>query len=347
MAEELGLLHSASAQPMAELRCTSRGGFAAGVAAGVSLSAVALLVGLSSLQTTAPSPAASQRGLGSVSLSATLPLPGAVVATVQHIYIVRHGDKYSSYPPCAEYHQTGGLCYNEKLMGNNPPLTPCGIDQATYTAKWLLNQSHGGIANIVASPFTRALQTSLPLAKALGKTLHVEHLVSEDRQEDGPFKAFNADAPGETVHQLEEIEEAWERGYGSPPIETPENDVRYLTRVQRATQVLKDRFPPSSGNLAVFAHATTAFSIAYGLCYGATGTDKTLKDFVDGHNAIAPGGVLHVILDADGSCKTVEQTINVADSVACGKTEPFKRDFDSCPAFYWNVADADLKGRCD
>ena len=33
-------------------------------------------------------------------------------------------------------------------------------------------------------------------------------------------------------------------------------------------QVLRSRFPVSSGNLAVHTHATTSFSIAYGICHG-------------------------------------------------------------------------------
>merc|ERR1712187_972563 len=102
-----------------------------------------------------------------------------VSVATQHIYIVRHGDKYSSYPACNGTHvdKDGTPCFDEKLMGNNPPLTPCGIKQANYTSDYLLR--HYDINNIVVSPFTRTLQTSLPLAQALGYRLNVEPLLSE------------------------------------------------------------------------------------------------------------------------------------------------------------------------
>merc|ERR1712224_589498 len=135
------------------------------------------------------------------------------------------------------------------------------------------------IAVILASPYTRTLQTALPLAKRLQKSIHVEHLLSEANQAEGPFRGFNIDAGNSTVEQLEEVESLWELGYGSAPIATPENPARYVERVQKMTSVLKSRFPPQKGNLGIFTHATTAFSIAYGLCYGESSNEGLLKSF--------------------------------------------------------------------
>mmetsp|Transcript_84812 Transcript_84812/g.154621 ORF Transcript_84812/g.154621 Transcript_84812/m.154621 type:complete len:336 (+) Transcript_84812:39-1046(+) len=265
------------------------------------------------------------------------------VGVVQHIYVVRHGDKYSSYPACQA--QDDKICYDQKLMGINPPLTPCGISQAAYTADWLLQQwttGAGSINNIVVSPFTRTLQTSLPLAKALGKQLNVEYFISEAGQSEGPFREFNINAPGETVKQLEECHNLWNLSYGGPPIKTPENNTLYVERIAKAAEILKERFPPSSGNLAVFTHATPAFSIAYGLCFGDSGNDQTLKDFVNGQDAIRPAGVIEVIIESDGTC-TIQQTRNL---MQCGETPAYKCDFEDFPAWYWAHKDGKGPGRC-
>ena len=92
----------------------------------------------------------------------------------QHIFIIRNGDKFSSYDPCGGSNESAP-CYDQRLMGNNPPLTPCGLQQAEETADWLVDASRaaGGIRRIVSSPFVRCLETALPLAKRLGLSLHV------------------------------------------------------------------------------------------------------------------------------------------------------------------------------
>jgi len=269
----------------------------------------------------------------------------AAASAEQHIWIMRHGDKYSSYPACPKEKP---LCFNETLMGVNPPLTPCGVKQAEFTADWLKanTSSFGGISNIVVSPFTRTLQTALPLAKALNLTLKVEYLLSEAMQPQGPFQPYNAGLDASVVKQLQEIEAVWDTQYGSPPIPTPETPKMYDARVEKAAKVLKKRFPPSSGNLAIYTHATTSFSIAYGLCHGEDSSDASLKKFVESQAAIAPVGVIHVVLDSAGKCKRVDQTNNVALKVGCGKTTAFKCNFTDFPAWYWRHSDGAGPGKC-
>lgn len=261
----------------------------------------------------------------------------------QNVYIVRHGDKYSSYPKCPA--PDGEDCFDEELMGDNPPLTPCGIRQAKHTAEWLQAQKTGDIKNIVVSPFARALMTALPFAKAIDNKLKVEHLLSEANQPDDAFRQLNIQNKHEAVNQIMETHAIWDLNYGSVPIKTPENYTLYNARVKTAIKVLKTRFPPSSGNLAIFTHATTSFSLAYGLCYGEDGSDK-LEDFVKGQDPIGPGGVIHVILAADGSCKSVKQTQNVAEEVDCGKTEPFYCSFENFPSWYWSHPKGKGPGKC-
>lgn len=262
----------------------------------------------------------------------------------QTIYIVRHGDKFSSYPPCPGMGGfiSGKPCYDEKLMGDNPPLTECGIRQANATAQWLADRH---IKTIVVSPFTRTLQTALPLAKRIGKQMNVEYLLSEAMQPDGPYRAFNVDAPGATDSQLEEVLALWNLDYGSPPIQTPENNTLYLKRVKRAAKTLKARFPQTSGTLALFTHATTSFSIAYGLCHGSDSTDTQVEDFVKHQDAIAPAGVIEVQISGN-SC-VIKQTNNVAQkTVDCGDTPAFKCNFSDYPSWYWNHTAGEGPGRC-
>lgn len=226
-------------------------------------------------------------------------------------------------------------------MRNNRPLTPCGITQAAHTTDWLLNRSLtvGSIEHIVTSPFARTLQTALPLAKMLNKTLKVDYLLSEDKLSDGPFRAFNSLEDLQTVEALREVEEKWDLSYGSFPIPTPENCTLYHVRAALGGEMLRKRFPPSSGNVAVFTHGTPAFSLAYALCYGSSGTDEDLQGFIEHQNPIAPAGLIEVVRDNYGRCMTVSQTQNIgAERSRCGHTGLWKCDFKDCPKWYWKYS---------
>jgi phosphohistidine phosphatase SixA len=134
----------------------------------------------------------------------------------QKFYIIRHGDKYSSYPPCPQGYP---LCFNASLMGNNPPITPCGVQQAEATAEWLA--TNGDVQQIVASPYVRSLETALPLARKLDAKIHVENFASEARQDDGPFRPDNVALNVSAVQHLREISALWDESYGSAPIPVP------------------------------------------------------------------------------------------------------------------------------
>ncbi|WP_424136001.1 histidine phosphatase family protein [Roseomonas chloroacetimidivorans] len=58
----------------------------------------------------------------------------------------------------------------------DPRLTPLGHEQAEAAAEALAGE---GITRIIASPYTRALQTAAPLARRLGLPVHVQSLVRE------------------------------------------------------------------------------------------------------------------------------------------------------------------------
>lgn len=121
----------------------------------------------------------------------------------------------------------------------------------------------------------------------------------------------------------------------------------YTSRVLAVGGRLRSRFP--TGNVAVFTHATTSFSIAYALCFGQHGgSDQTLEHFVVGQQAIGPAGVIAVVLDArTGSCKHLAQTLNSpGDPAQCGKTEPYKCNFGDFPSWYWRASEGRGPGRC-
>jgi len=58
----------------------------------------------------------------------------------------------------------------------DPKLTPLGHEQAEAAAEALAGE---GITRILASPYTRALETAVPLARRLGLPVHVQPLVRE------------------------------------------------------------------------------------------------------------------------------------------------------------------------
>ena len=189
--------------------------------------------------------------------------PSGPAADEQWFYIIRHTDKYSSYPKCGSPGRPDP-CFNQSLMGNNPPLTPCGVTQSTATAAWLQKNATvaGGIHHIVSSPYARSLETALPLAGALGLGLNVDNLVGEARNSDAPFRPDNVGLSPSTVGRLKDASAKWSVSYGSAPIPVPETDALYTARVMHAGAELADRFP--AGNVAIFTHATTSFSLAYG-----------------------------------------------------------------------------------
>lgn len=263
----------------------------------------------------------------------------------QHFWIIRHGDKYGSYPPCP----AEGMCSERTGADDNSQLTECGVKQANATARFLMGEADkvGGIKHILASPYARTLQTSLPLVKLLNLQLKVEHLLSEANQQEGHFRQFNFTLGSETERQIKEVENLWDLNYGSPPIHPPESPELYVKRAEEMVKLLRRRFPPSSGNMAIYTHGIPAFSVAYGLCFGEASSDEKLKDFVDKQDAIGPGGVIHVVLDGNGKCVTVDQTYNeAASAMACGKTRPDKCEFEDFPAWYWASSKGQGPGKC-
>lgn len=125
----------------------------------------------------------------------------------------------------------------------DPALTPLGIEQATHVADELRNEP---IDRIIASPYTRALQTAAPIARTMQIPVFINPIVRERY-------AFACDV-GSTRSTLERdwpdhdfstIEEVW-----WPPIEEPEESIIDRARLFRAEMAAL----PNWSNALVISH---------------------------------------------------------------------------------------------
>lgn len=100
----------------------------------------------------------------------------------------------------------------------DPKLTPLGQQQAEEAAVALAGQ---GIRRIIASPYTRALQTAAPVARALGLPIIVNPIVREryafSCDIGSPRQHLATAFPGQDFGTLDEV--WW------PAIEEPEDQV--------------------------------------------------------------------------------------------------------------------------
>jgi broad specificity phosphatase PhoE len=111
----------------------------------------------------------------------------------------------------------------------DPKLTPLGQQQAEQAAEALLAETGGAIRRILASPYTRAMQTAAPLARRLGLSVTIQPLVRERY-------AFTCDVgtPRTALalawpdHDLSHLEEVW-----WPAVEEPAGQVEGRARLFR------------------------------------------------------------------------------------------------------------------
>jgi glucosyl-3-phosphoglycerate phosphatase len=111
----------------------------------------------------------------------------------------------------------------------DPKLTELGHQQAAEAAEALIAETGGRIRRILASPYTRALQTAAPLAQRLGLPVTIQPLVRERY-------AFACDigtprtalAQAWPQHDLAHIDEIW-----WPAVEEPAEQVEARARLFR------------------------------------------------------------------------------------------------------------------
>lgn len=251
-------------------------------------------------------------------------------AALRPIFLVRHGDKASVYPG-----------YDVSRFGNNPELTSCGHKQADMVSDVLLEKA-GNISAVVSSPFVRCLQTALPLAKATGKSIRVEPVLSEDR-ENGPYQPQNSRPTLAGELDWMKLIDLWDRTYSAPPIPTPEGDLEYWDRVEMAPAVLKNHVKMNAsqgGAVVFFSHTDTSFSLAFGLCRRLfnNSAESFVRHYVEAHGAegIQITGIIRILLDADNECVSIDPPDNqVYHRTKCGVTLPHTTPYSEDPGKYW------------
>jgi broad specificity phosphatase PhoE len=107
----------------------------------------------------------------------------------------------------------------------DPPLTPLGEAQAEHAAAALAG---AGIRRIIASPYTRALQTAAPIARRLGVKVHVNPIVRERYaftcDVGTPRTALALAWPG---HDFSMIDEVWWPAVEEPAAEVAARAARF------------------------------------------------------------------------------------------------------------------------
>ena len=107
----------------------------------------------------------------------------------------------------------------------DPRLTELGREQAAHAAQTLAGE---GIGRIVASPYTRALQTAEPLARRLGLPVMIDVAVRERYafvcDVGTPVADLRRDWPG---HDFSAVEEVWWPTQAEPTANVVERAVRF------------------------------------------------------------------------------------------------------------------------
>jgi broad specificity phosphatase PhoE len=115
----------------------------------------------------------------------------------------------------------------------DPKLTPLGHQQAAHAAGMLAARD---IRRIIVSPYTRALETATPVARALGLPLTVTPTVRERYafvcDVGSPVSRLRADWPDVAFHAIEEV--WW------PAIEEPQDQIMARAALFRAEMAALD-----------------------------------------------------------------------------------------------------------
>lgn len=169
----------------------------------------------------------------------------AVDQDVQVIWVIRHGDRMDSFN--RKWKQTAE-------HPEDTPLSEQGHKQAVDVARWFTAQKDIQIRHVLASPFLRTIQTSLPTSKALNLPIKLEPSVWETGCRKPP--------PAHTSEGFP-INQTYEGGFFPACGERPKD---FRPRLARAAKIIKERFPVGSGDVAIFSHADPTAYMATELC---------------------------------------------------------------------------------
>lgn len=245
-------------------------------------------------------------------------------AVAKTVFIIRHGDMVDSYPKCnasdvLAWNSSAAPCSDERY-GNNAPLTACGVQEAKANAD-LIVQSH--VSNLYSSPFVRCMQSARELSLQLHLdshytgTLLTQPFFAEDDNppdKDGAYYQFPANAELLQTLGQETDNTHEEEDYGKS---------KYLTRMLRAVAFLVEEVTKADGNIAVYTHAKTSLSLAWGLCSTYFeengGGDKFLEEFAKTPN-FASAGYLRITFE-DGHCRVVTSNTAAHTTSECSPND--------------------------
>jgi len=175
--------------------------------------------------------------------SATTTTAATTSDDVQIFWVTRHGDRLDNHD--ASWHTT-------TKTPEDTPLSQIGHLQAEEVAKFILSHDEK-VSHVLASPFLRAIETAVPLSRALSIPIALEASVWETGCRNPPpshLDKFNL-----------------QKGYESCFIpECGEHPSEFRPRLARAAATLLTRFPHGSGNVAIFSHADPVAYLVTELC---------------------------------------------------------------------------------
>ncbi|KAF9056210.1 phosphoglycerate mutase-like protein [Panaeolus papilionaceus] len=141
---------------------------------------------------------------------------------IEKIYIARHGFRLNWIS--STWQSPTGLA-------RDPPLTAYGETQAQELAQYFLScPDHERPTAIFSSPYYRCLQTSQPLAKALGLPIYVEHGIAE---------WYSPVTPGTGLHPRPGSTESLQSFF--PEVDSSWQTLYYPTRKGETVEEVHDR----------------------------------------------------------------------------------------------------------
>jgi len=169
------------------------------------------------------------------------------------LFLVRHGDRF-------DYKHEGWKSDIAVCGGHyrDPPLSTLGFDQSEELGAHLAAQLPGRQTTVLSSPYLRAIQTALPLARRLGTTVHVEEGLAEIRHgENGPLAPLV-----ERCRYMPEVDVAYKPLYTFPTRRVEEGwPVESLERMRVMSKIIDSAVGPGEA-LVCFSHAASVAIVA-------------------------------------------------------------------------------------
>ena len=217
------------------------------------------------------------------------------------IYLIRHGARHDYANP-ELWKQTCARLGHEP---SDPPLSALGHKQAREVAAALSNES---IDAILSSPYLRVIQTSQPLAHALGLPILIDNGLAEFKHHPSRIPP-----PGTRVNVFPEVDDLYEpilptdqlvidQKSGQEPV------VEYLRRLILMAKELPKRYAGKS--VACYSHAASV-----GLVAALTGE----KDLLAKDLTFAPCGIWKLTSEDDGATWAIAQR---GEENICSENDP-------------------------